>query len=363
MDDGSSDGSEKICDKFSTKYKQIKTIHKENGGVSSARNCGIENAKGNYIIFLDADDYIDHDFLVDASKTIEKHQADIFVYGYYAESEKMLREFLPIVDSGPTSSAGEFRNLLTSIIRSGETLDALIITHYDDDHIGGILKACDPGFTEIYFNAYAEATETENLSATQNQRLFHSLDRSKIHSSVLAGDEIAIDGARIIVHAPKPEMLSRAMAKMEEANAQLASVSDWTCSLDDLMAKPYPSSDTSIANQSSIVFTFEYAGIRNLFCGDAWAENIPGGKYDLVKLPHHGSIRNISDALLSRIQADTFLICADGTSHPNKQTIAKLLQQYGNISIYSNYSWWMNGFLMTDDMKYIKNGNLKLLII
>lgn len=146
-------------------------------------------------------------------------------------------------------------------------------------------------------------------------------------------------------------------------DAQLASVSDWTCSLDDLMAKPYPSSDTSIANQSSIVFTFEYAGIRNLFCGDAWAENIPGGKYDLVKLPHHGSIRNISDALLSRIQADTFLICADGTSHPNKQTIAKLLQQYGNISIYSNYSWWMNGFLMTDDMKYIKNGNLKLLII
>lgn len=107
----------------------------------------------------------------------------------------------------------------------------------------------------------------------------------------------------------------------------------------------------------------EHAGIRNLFCGDAWAENIPGGKYDLVKLPHHGSIRNISDALLSRIQADTFLICADGTSHPNKQTIAKLLQQYGNISIYSNYSWWMNGFLMTDDMKYIKNGNLKLLII
>lgn len=95
VDDGSSDGSEKICDKFSTKYKQIKTIHKENGGVSSARNCGIENAKGNYIIFLDADDYIDRDFLVDASKTIEKHQADIFVYGYYAESEKMLREFLP----------------------------------------------------------------------------------------------------------------------------------------------------------------------------------------------------------------------------------------------------------------------------
>ena len=66
-----------------------------------------------------------------------------------------------------------------------------------------------------------------------------------------------------MAYAPKPEMLSRAMAKMEEANAQLASVSDWTCSLDDLMAKPYPSSDTSIANQSSIVFTFEYKTRKN----------------------------------------------------------------------------------------------------
>lgn len=232
----------------------------------------------------------------------------------------------------------------------------------------GIIMVVKPLYLGIMSASFAEAWKYVPLLSVATiiscyASYFSVVYRSKIHSSVLAGDEIAIDGARIIVHAPKPEMLSRAMAKMEEANAQLASVSDWTCSLDDLMAKPYPSSDTSIANQSSIVFTFEYAGIRNLFCGDAWAENIPGGKYDLVKLPHHGSIRNISDALLSRIQADTFLICADGTSHPNKQTIAKLLQQYGNISIYSNYSWWMNGFLMTDDMKYIKNGNLKLLII
>ena len=60
----------------------------------------------------------------------------------------------------------------------------------------------------------AEATETENLSATQNQRLFHSLDRSKIHSSVLAGDEIAIDGARIIVHSQNVRM-SRKYLSME----------------------------------------------------------------------------------------------------------------------------------------------------
>lgn len=58
---------------------------------------------------MDADDYIDRDFLVDASKTIEKHQADIFVYGYYAESEKMLREFLPSL-SGVYDNADIFRD-------------------------------------------------------------------------------------------------------------------------------------------------------------------------------------------------------------------------------------------------------------
>ena len=266
-----------------------------------------------------------------------------------------------IVDSGPTSAAGEFRNLIENIFRSSETLDALIITHYDDDHIGGILKTGDLGFANFYFNAFAGSEETENLSAVQNQRLFHSLETSKIHPKVLAGDEIILDGARIIVHAPTSEMLSRAMAKMEEADAQLATVSDWSLSLNELMYKPYPSADTSIANQSSIVFTFEYAGIRILFCGDAWAENIPGGKFDLVKLSHHGSIRNVSEALLTRIQSEKFLICADGTSHPNKETIAKLLKQYGRISIYSNYSWWMNGFLLAEDMKYIQTGTLKFL--
>ena len=67
------------------------------------------------------------------------------------------------------------------------------------------------------------------------------------------------------------------MAKMEEANAQLASVSDWTCSLDDLMAKPYPSSDTSIANQSSIVFTFEYARLLQTLMRDEFGVTIESG--------------------------------------------------------------------------------------
>lgn len=268
-----------------------------------------------------------------------------------------------IVDSGPSSTAGEFRRLCNVIISAGESLDALIITHYDEDHIGGILKVGDLGFRNICFNAYDGVKENGNLSAYQNQRLFHSLPAAVVHPSLMAGDVIEIDEAKLTIHAPTQAMLSRAMMKMKEADVPLAAVMDWNFTLDELMSREYPNSDKSIANQASIVFTMEYGEQRMLFCGDAWAENIPGGSYDLVKLPHHGSIRNITDDLLTRLDAHHFLICADGTRHPNKQTIAKLLAHKDSVTIYSNYDWWMKGLLLPADMKYIESKKLMFKLI
>lgn len=61
MNDGSTDGSKNIIDEYAKKYPKIKAFHLQNGGVSKARNLGIENASGEYITFLDSDDYIDLD--------------------------------------------------------------------------------------------------------------------------------------------------------------------------------------------------------------------------------------------------------------------------------------------------------------
>ncbi len=58
IDDGSTDGSGKICDDYASKDGRISVIHKENGGVVSARNAGLSVAKGKYILFVDADDWI-----------------------------------------------------------------------------------------------------------------------------------------------------------------------------------------------------------------------------------------------------------------------------------------------------------------
>ena len=63
IDDGSTDGSGAICNEYALKYDKVNVFYKQNGGVSSARNLGLEKAHGKYIVFVDSDDVIDINFL------------------------------------------------------------------------------------------------------------------------------------------------------------------------------------------------------------------------------------------------------------------------------------------------------------
>ena len=63
IDDGSPDRSGEICDEYAKMDKRIRVFHKENGGVSSARNIGLDNAQGEWVAFVDADDWVDRDYL------------------------------------------------------------------------------------------------------------------------------------------------------------------------------------------------------------------------------------------------------------------------------------------------------------
>lgn len=85
IDDGSPDDSGKICDKYSEIDKRIKVIHKKNGGVSSARNAGLKIATGDYIGFVDADDYIEADMYSHLIDLIQKSNADLVICGYFIE--------------------------------------------------------------------------------------------------------------------------------------------------------------------------------------------------------------------------------------------------------------------------------------
>lgn len=75
VDDGSVDASRVICDEYSLKDSRIRVFHKANGGVSSARNMGISFAEGEYLVFVDADDYLEPMFL----NTLQSYQEDFIV--------------------------------------------------------------------------------------------------------------------------------------------------------------------------------------------------------------------------------------------------------------------------------------------
>lgn len=85
VDDGSTDGSGDICDQYALIDDRIEVIHKENGGLVSARKAGIENIKGEYTVFVDGDDWIDSDMYESLINEIQKKDADILVTGFYKE--------------------------------------------------------------------------------------------------------------------------------------------------------------------------------------------------------------------------------------------------------------------------------------
>ena len=91
VDDGSTDNSGKICDEFKNKDNRIIVIHKKNGGLSEARNVGIENATGKYIAFVDSDDYVLKDMYETLYKNLIANDADISIckYQYIKEEEKV----------------------------------------------------------------------------------------------------------------------------------------------------------------------------------------------------------------------------------------------------------------------------------
>ena len=84
VDDGSSDESGKICDDLAAKDSRIKVLHKKNGGLSSARNEGIKIAAGEYIAFVDGDDWIEKGMYEDMLSAMQQQDADIAICNYKA---------------------------------------------------------------------------------------------------------------------------------------------------------------------------------------------------------------------------------------------------------------------------------------
>lgn len=87
VDDGSPDNCGKICDEYAQKDHRIEVIHKSNGGLSDARNKGLEIAKGEYIGFIDSDDYIESDMYEVLYNLLKQYNADVSICNFYTVSQ------------------------------------------------------------------------------------------------------------------------------------------------------------------------------------------------------------------------------------------------------------------------------------
>lgn len=82
IDDGSSDGCGKMIDEYARLDQRIKVIHTQNSGLSAARNRGLDASSGDYLMFVDSDDYVERDFCKEALNLAISHQVEVVSFGY-----------------------------------------------------------------------------------------------------------------------------------------------------------------------------------------------------------------------------------------------------------------------------------------
>lgn len=116
VDDGATDSSGAICDKYGVLDERIRIIHQENYGISVARNTGIINSKGDYIVFLDSDDFVLRDDFLNVLSYKCDGEVDVVQYGYdkyYEGLEKFVSGEIP-----PDMERQSLTEMLTQVLRS-----------------------------------------------------------------------------------------------------------------------------------------------------------------------------------------------------------------------------------------------------
>jgi len=111
IDDGSQDDSGKICDEFEVKDRRIRVFHKINEGVSSSRNFGINKANGEWICFVDSDDWLDNGAFQEIISSIENKNVDLVIWGIKLVYDKHIKEII-VPTAGLFNTSTEVSELL-----------------------------------------------------------------------------------------------------------------------------------------------------------------------------------------------------------------------------------------------------------
>ncbi|NHF58039.1 MBL fold metallo-hydrolase [Flavobacteriaceae bacterium TP-CH-4] len=284
-------------------------------------------------------------------------------------------------DIGPVGipEYGELKTITENLRNQKQKIDLLILTHIDDDHIGGILKwlAEDEGahelIREIWFNSGRMIARS--LGILENKDLENRIDTDestdtsvaqgikfgkyiKAHGikwheqPILQGQELKRYGLTFKIISPEIGHLKRLLKEWKKKEPDLdtaAKSHDYAMSLRDHVKNDVFEKDRSIPNASSIAFIMQWKDKNFLFLADAYSSVVEDGlkvftaeeklKYELVKLAHHGSAGNMSADLIDKIDCQNFVISTNGDRHyhPHKRLLARLIDLKPNSNLYFNY--------------------------
>lgn len=274
---------------------------------------------------------------------------------------------------------GALCKVLDELKNKGQYIDLAVLTHIDDDHIHGLIKAFEtPDYLNklvksIWFNSSRLITQHFNApeipennilladdspqtSVRQGKELETLLDEigCKRVPLIDAGQVHSVGQFKLTVLSPSQNQLERLLHKWpseEESGATAAHDNDYKLSLEEIWEVDEFESDASVYNGSSIAFLLEIDNTKMLFLGDAHdqvvVKSLRGLGFnetnklhlDLVKVSHHGSQYNTSSEFLSLLQSSRYIISTNGLRHglPNKRTIARIIKETDG-QIFFNYS-------------------------
>lgn len=280
-----------------------------------------------------------------------------------------------LIDGGPPGTyAANLKPVLHNLAKVSDHLDLVILSHVDNDHIVGLLdffaelrESKDTGtkaligVDALWHNSFSDTVDPDDVIAP---RLAAAI--SSANMSVMSSTDIAVLGvnegrslriAATALGVPMNAKFSKSLISVDTAGAPRmvgpltitvvgptaknleALRKEWIAWLDkheDALSDPAvaAAADRSVPNLSSIVLLLEAAGKRILLTGDARGDHIVQGleqagqleegkmHLDVLKLPHHGSERNITRGFFESITADTYVVSADGRyDNPDLNTL------------------------------------------
>ncbi len=128
VDDGSPDDCPVMCDEYNRKDGRVRVIHKENGGLGFARNTGIDIAEGEYVAFVDSDDYVTTDMCEKLYAAAKKYDADVAYGGIFYKSDTYEKVDIPITKETVWKGQYQIKKLLLDFIATdpGKTRDTIM---------------------------------------------------------------------------------------------------------------------------------------------------------------------------------------------------------------------------------------------